>query len=92
MAGGTYQVAGLSRATSVDEDDGRARSAVTVAQIIAGGAAAELASLNGSGSILIGGQGRGRGGEKSSDDGELHGDWRYWNPRNEELDENETEG
>jgi hypothetical protein len=69
-----YQVAELGGATSEDEDDTGAAARVAVLEIVAGAAADELTGLE---SRVLGcGKGRGRGGEKSGGNRELHCD--YW--------------
>ena len=70
-SGETHQVADLSGTASKDENDLGAASRAAALEIVAGDAAAEeLAGFEAS--VLTRGEGGGRGGEKSSGDGELH--------------------
>lgn len=67
----TYQIASLRRATSKDEDDAGAGSAVAVGKIVASAAATELSSFN-DGVGVHGRQSRDRGGEDRSNGEDLH--------------------
>ena len=69
--GETHQVADLSGTASKDENDLGAASRAATLEIVASDAAAEKLTGFEAG-VLTCGEGRGRGGEKSSGDGELH--------------------
>lgn len=68
----TYQVTTLSGAASEDEDDTGARAGRALGEIVAGDAATaeKLASFERE--LLRSRESRGRGGQESSGDGELH--------------------